>query len=173
MFLSYTWTWRHWKFIFPHLRCNQFVQYQHLKHLESAYTQSQNKPHQQKQATRGTPLPPIHLAPLKKRLLSQDTMETQRGVYLFCYQEVITQCFSSADGPQEKDKDQIQEPPVGHQQCIMQDYQLLFSLLLIGKLFLWQFLSRWLIKPCRECGLVLFSTMKGLLKRQQSVIWSH
>lgn len=38
-----------------------------------------------------------------------------REVYLFCYQEVITQSFSCADGPQEEDKDQIQEPPVDHQ----------------------------------------------------------
>ncbi len=43
-------------------------------------------------------------------------------VYLFCYQEVITQSFSGADGPQEEDKDQIQEPPVGHQQSNTQSY---------------------------------------------------
>lgn len=33
------------------------------------------------------------------------------GFYLFCYQEVIAESFSCADGSQEEDKDQIQEPP--------------------------------------------------------------
>lgn len=39
-----------------------------------------------------------------------------RGDYLLGDQEVVAQSFSGADGSQEEDKDQIQEPPVGHQQ---------------------------------------------------------
>lgn len=65
-----------------------------------------------KRAIKGNPL----TSPL---LLSPSLNRVEREVYLFCYQEVITQSFSGADGPQEEDKDQIQEPPVGHQQYIM------------------------------------------------------
>ena len=54
--------------------------------------------------------------PAARGPLSQGRMETKRGVYLFCDQEVIAQSFSGADGPQEEGKDQIQEPPAGHQQ---------------------------------------------------------
>lgn len=53
------------------------------------------------------------------RLTSPDepgSLKRTGGVYLFGYQEVVAQSFSGADGPQEEDKDQIQEPPVGPQQ---------------------------------------------------------
>lgn len=56
----------------------------------------------------------------------------REGSYLFCYQEVISQCFSGADGSQKEDKDQIQEPPVGHQHT---DLLTAPFLLLIGIFF--------------------------------------
>lgn len=37
-------------------------------------------------------------------------------MYLFCDQEVVAQSLSGADGAQEEDEDQIQEPPVGQRQ---------------------------------------------------------
>lgn len=55
----------------------------------------------------------------------------QRGVYLLCYQEVIAESFSGANGPQEEDKDQIQEPPAGHRQYTTPNYkQQLLSVLI-------------------------------------------
>lgn len=52
----------------------------------------------------------------------QSRMETESGGYLFCDQEVIAQSLSTANGPQEEGKDQIQEPPVGHRQSSTQNY---------------------------------------------------
>lgn len=86
-------------------------------------------------------------------------METERAVYLFCYQEVIAQSFSGADGPQEEDEDQIQEPPVGHQQYTVNTINKR-SFLTINRNTVSSPLSEKLIESLWKFGFRLFSLME-------------
>lgn len=106
----------------------------------------------------------------------QAGMETERAVYLFCYQEVIAQSFSGADGPQEEDEDQIQEPPVGHQQYAVNTINKR-SFLTINRNTVSSPLSEKRIESFWRFGFRLFSLMElkmvSILISFHEEVWVH